>query len=247
MPTRATSESAGLDLYSAQSINIPPKSRQLIATDLAIKPPPGTYAQIMPRSGLSLKYQIDTKAGVIDRDYRGNVMILLENSADEPFQVTQGDRIAQLILYEIATPAVTPVTNLDNTARGSSGFGSSGVSTIIRQGETSAAPPPTLDAVNTTQPSTATDIASAIFDAESIKPYDIHLSSDPFEKRLPINIVIKGDHPTLGMQFRSCTVRNRLQLANMALSTPGSRLPKWKSTSSLSMTTLFSPKMRLLK
>lgn len=81
----------------------------------------------MPRSGLALKYQIDTCASVIDRDYRGNVMVLLDNKSQNPFEVKSGDCIAQMILFQISNPPVIPVNSLDNTTRGTNGFGSTGI------------------------------------------------------------------------------------------------------------------------
>lgn len=80
-----------------------------------------------PRSGLTLKNGLDVGAGVIDEDYRGNVGVILFNHSDTEFTVKAGDRIAQLILERIVTPAVEEVEDLDATDRGSGGFGSTGV------------------------------------------------------------------------------------------------------------------------
>lgn len=80
-----------------------------------------------PRSGLALKHAIDVGAGVIDADYRGPVGVILFNHFDVDFEVKVGDRIAQLILEKIVTPAVLEVEDLDSTTRGEGGFGSTGV------------------------------------------------------------------------------------------------------------------------
>ena len=92
MPERTSKEAAGLDLHSAVKTIIKPGERKLIPTDLAMRFPKGTYGRIASRSGLALKASIDTKAGIIDRDYRGNIQILLKNdSKDQTFQILQGD------------------------------------------------------------------------------------------------------------------------------------------------------------
>ena len=89
--------------------------------------PTGLYARIAPRSGLALKRFIDVGAGVVDGDYRGEVGVILFNHGDQDFKVKMGDRIAQLILEKIDTPPVEEVQGLDDTVRGSGGFGSTGM------------------------------------------------------------------------------------------------------------------------
>ena len=96
-------------------------------TGLAISFSAGLYARIAPRLGLALKRFIDVGAGVVDADYRGEVGVVLFNHGDQDFQVKMGDRIAQLILEKIDTPPVKEVHDLDDTVRGSGGFGSTGV------------------------------------------------------------------------------------------------------------------------
>ena len=97
-------------------------------TDLSIAIPKDTYARIAPRSGLAWKHFIDVGAGVVDYDYRGNVGVILFNHSDVDFEIKHGDRVAQLILERITTPEVLEVEDLDDTARGAGGFGSTGVS-----------------------------------------------------------------------------------------------------------------------
>ena len=94
IPTRRTSEAAGYDLYNSEDIKVPPRTRILVSTNIAIQVPPDTYGRIAPRSGLSVKNCIDIGAGVIDKDYRGQIKILLINYYDTEFLVQQGDRIA---------------------------------------------------------------------------------------------------------------------------------------------------------
>ena len=126
-PSRATAGSAGYDLYSPISTTIGAQDKQLIPLDIVVALPDGTYGRIAPRSGLAHRYFIDVGAGVIDQDYRGNVSVLLFNFSSTPYHVNKGDRIAQMILEQICTPDVEDVSILDNTARGSGGFMSTGL------------------------------------------------------------------------------------------------------------------------
>ncbi|GAA6029566.1 hypothetical protein JCM8097_000941 [Rhodosporidiobolus ruineniae] len=126
LPHRGSALAAGYDLSSAEDKVIPAQGKALISTGLAIAVPEGTYGRVAPRSGLASKHMIDTGAGVIDADYRGEVKVLLFNHAKEDFQINTGDRIAQLILERIATPDVQEVESLSETVRGAGGFGSTG-------------------------------------------------------------------------------------------------------------------------
>lgn len=129
LPTKFTPDAAGFDLYSAMDCIILSHEQKLIQTDLAIKVPEGTYGRIAPRSGLAFKYNIHVGAGVIDKDYCGNVGVILFNLGKEPFVIKKGDRIAQLICEKCAYPMLVEINNLtSNTSmRGQNGFGSSGI------------------------------------------------------------------------------------------------------------------------
>lgn len=105
---------------------VPARGKALINLQISISVPAGTYGRIAPRSGLASKHSIDTGAGVIDADYRGVVHVLLFNLSETDFQIEEGDRVAQLILERIVTPAVMEVDSLEGTVRGSGGFGSTG-------------------------------------------------------------------------------------------------------------------------
>ncbi|KTW32055.1 deoxyuridine 5'-triphosphate nucleotidohydrolase [Pneumocystis jirovecii RU7] len=125
-PKRGSLYAAGYDIYSSCDTVVPAHGKALVDTDIAIAVPSGTYGRIAPRSGLALKASISTGAGVIDADYRGQVKVLLFNHGNEDFQIKYGDRIAQLILEKICTPEVAVVEYLEETSRGSGGFGSTG-------------------------------------------------------------------------------------------------------------------------
>ncbi|KZF25910.1 dUTP diphosphatase [Xylona heveae TC161] len=127
-PTRGSAFAAGYDLYSAHKTIIPARGKALVDTALAIAVPAGTYGRIAPRSGLAAKHFIDTGAGVIDADYRGEVKVLLFNHSDKDFEIAEGDRVAQLVLERIYTPEVVEVEQLEESVRGAGGFGSTGSS-----------------------------------------------------------------------------------------------------------------------
>ena len=124
---------AGFDLASAYDVTVPAQGKAIVKTDLAIAIPPLTYARIAPRSGLAVKNFIDTGAGVVDYDYRGNVGVVLFNHGQDEFQVKRGARVAQLILERISMAAAVEVEELDSTERGVGGFGSTGVSEDVNK------------------------------------------------------------------------------------------------------------------
>lgn len=128
IPTRGSPLAAGYDVYSAENCKIEPNERALVALDISIACPIGTYARLAPRSGLTVKKGIHVGAGVVDADYRGPVKVALFNLGKETFEIKQGDRIAQLILEQIAMADIEEVTELTETVRGAGGFGSTGVS-----------------------------------------------------------------------------------------------------------------------
>jgi dUTP pyrophosphatase len=136
LPTYATVQSAGLDLMAAVSadITLAPGTRQLIPTGLAIALPAGFEAQVRPRSGLALKHGITVlnSPGTIDADYRGEVQVLLINHGQAPFVVKRGDRIAQMVVAPVTQIAWTIVEQLDQTERGSGGYGSTGIAAVAQ-------------------------------------------------------------------------------------------------------------------
>ncbi|XP_042220052.1 LOW QUALITY PROTEIN: deoxyuridine 5'-triphosphate nucleotidohydrolase, mitochondrial-like [Homarus americanus] len=110
-------------IFSAYNIVIPGQGKAPIKTDIQVELPEDCYGRVAPRSGLSWKNHIDIGAGVIDRDYRGNVGVVLFNHAKTDFEVKKGDRVAQLICEKIVYPEVC---ELVDTERGADGFGSTG-------------------------------------------------------------------------------------------------------------------------
>ncbi|EGT54310.1 hypothetical protein CAEBREN_12068 [Caenorhabditis brenneri] len=125
-PTYGSDLAAGADLYSCETATVPAKGKWLVSTGIHMKLPYGYYGRVAPRSGLAAKHFIDVGAGVIDSDYRGEVKVLLFNFGDADFEVKKGDRIAQLILEQIAHCRYEQVDSLEDTERGAGGFGSTG-------------------------------------------------------------------------------------------------------------------------
>jgi dUTP pyrophosphatase len=130
LPSRRTTGSAGFDLASAEpDFVLAPGERRLVATGLAIELPLGMEGQVRPRSGLALRYGITmpNAPGTVDSDYRGELRVILQNGGTEPVTILRGDRIAQLVLARYETPELVDATELQETARGAGGFGSTGV------------------------------------------------------------------------------------------------------------------------
>ena len=134
LPTYATEGSAGMDLLAAveSDVSIKPAETVLVPTGISVQLPEGFEAQVRPRSGLAIKYQIGilNSPGTIDSDYRGEVKIVLTNFGKQPFVVRRGDRIAQMVIHRYARVEWEEVESLDETARGGGGFGHTGVSSF---------------------------------------------------------------------------------------------------------------------
>ncbi|CAN5144372.1 dUTP diphosphatase [soil metagenome] len=132
LPVAKTSGSAGIDLCAAVAapLSIAPGGRALVPTGFALGLPDGYEGQLRPRSGLALQHGITVlnAPGTVDADYRGEVQVLLINHGDAPFTITRGMRIAQLVVAAVAPVVLVEVGELDETGRGSGGFGSTGVS-----------------------------------------------------------------------------------------------------------------------
>ncbi|MGF7171598.1 dUTP pyrophosphatase [Sphingobium xanthum] len=131
LPAYATSGAAGMDVVSAEDIILPSMGRHAVATGLALAIPEGYEVQVRPRSGLALKHGISlpNTPGTIDSDYRGELKIILINLGTDAFEIKRGDRVAQLVVAPVQIGRMVEVAELDETARGAGGFGSTGVRT----------------------------------------------------------------------------------------------------------------------
>jgi len=129
LPTRAYAADAGLDLYALEHTTLAPGERAVVRTGIAIELQDGQAGLVLPRSGLAARHGIAlvNAPGLIDSGYRGEVQVLLLNTdRSSPFTIAAGDRIAQLVLVRVQTPAVVEVDALATSERGEGGFGSSG-------------------------------------------------------------------------------------------------------------------------
>ena len=132
LPAYQSALAAGLDLIAAvpadRAFSLAPGARALIPTGIAVALPPGTEAQVRPRSGLAVRHGLTVlnAPGTIDADYRGEIQVLLVNLGGEAVAITRGMRIAQLVVATVARAQLREVESLDETTRGTGGFGSTG-------------------------------------------------------------------------------------------------------------------------
>jgi dUTP pyrophosphatase len=129
LPTRAYAADAGFDLYALEGRSVGPGDRASIGTGIALEIPEGHAGLVLPRSGLAARYGIAlvNAPGLIDAGYRGEIRVLLLNTdRTRTFEVAPGDRIAQLVIVPVETPAIVEVDALAVSERGAAGFGSSG-------------------------------------------------------------------------------------------------------------------------
>jgi dUTP pyrophosphatase len=128
LPAYATPGAAGLDVVAAEDVDLLPGQRHAVATGFKVAIPHGFEIQVRPRSGLAFKHglSVPNAPGTIDSDYRGELKVLLINHGDEPFAIRRGERIAQLVPAAVTLAAFDEVDDLDATARGHGGFGSTG-------------------------------------------------------------------------------------------------------------------------
>ena len=128
VPTRGSEEAAGYDLYSIDEVSIKPGETKPIHTGISIALPKNTFGGIYARSGMAINRGLRPAncVGVIDSDYRGEIIVALHNDSDEMQNIHVGDRIAQLIIQEYMTVKMTVAEDLNETKRGEGGFGSTG-------------------------------------------------------------------------------------------------------------------------
>ena len=134
LPALASAGAAGMDVVAAESLTLAPGARAAVATGFALAIPEGYEVQVRPRSGLALKHGVTclNTPGTIDQDYRGEVKVILANLGQEPFEVRRGERIAQLVPAPVQRAELEEVETLDETARGTGGFGSTGSGAVAR-------------------------------------------------------------------------------------------------------------------
>ena len=129
VPNYAHPGDAGLDLYANEAAELAPGASHRVKTGVAIQLPPGTEAQVRPRSGLAAKHAVTVlnTPGTIDEGYRGEVCVILVNHGTQPFAIEKGMKIAQMVIKPVITVDVEETDELSDTSRGEGGFGSTGV------------------------------------------------------------------------------------------------------------------------
>ena len=113
----------GYDLFTPINFLIQPKEQRTVFVDVAVTPPEGYYTQLMSKSGLTVLYELEVKAGVIDPNFTGNIGVILKNNSDQPIGCVAGEQIARLLFIKVATPTLVQVTSLAKTEWGEYGFG----------------------------------------------------------------------------------------------------------------------------
>ena len=129
LPSYAHPGDAGMDVRSVEELVVEPGGRKLVRTGLVMMLPPGYEAQVRPRSGLALKNGVTVlnTPGTIDEGYRGEVGVILANLGAEPFRVEKGAKVAQIVIAPCTRAEIVETAEIDETARGTGGFGSTGV------------------------------------------------------------------------------------------------------------------------
>jgi dUTP pyrophosphatase len=126
LPAYGSDHAVGLDVVAAESLTLAPGARHAVATGIAVAIPHGYEIQVRSRSGTAVRNGITCLTGTIDSDYRGELKVVLVNLGAEPFEIARGERIAQLVPAPVLRAAFAEVDELDETARGIGGFGSTG-------------------------------------------------------------------------------------------------------------------------
>ncbi len=126
LPAYSSDGAAGADLVASEGVTLAPGGRAAVPTGVHLQLPPGHVGLVWPRSGLAVRHGIDTLAGVIDSDYRGEVRVVLVNHGGTDFEIKPGDRVAQLLVQPVERATFARAESLGASERGQNGFGSTG-------------------------------------------------------------------------------------------------------------------------
>ena len=210
---RATLTSARLDLYCPNKVVVEPHSTTLVATDIAIEPMPGTYAQVST-TGSFTQQGISTLGGVIDPNYRGNITIVLYNPTKIPFYIEQNTCFVHLIMKQIWTPSIQVVPSLNHTEYSVSDSGNTTTYTIDK---TSTNIMPSQPVLLDNFPILTSEAAATMSVEEN--PI-VTFTSNSFENGLLLTIVNTGGHPTRGLDVTFCEQLSRVKLIACNKGTP---------------------------
>lgn len=252
IPTQGTEESVGYDLFlDSDTISIAPNAVVLLSTGIAARPPKGSYLRVASRSSYALKRDLHVAGGVIDPDYTSEIMVIMKNMGQTEQKLTRGDKIAQLLCENVSTPTVVVVDAMNPTTR-QGGFGSTDISSTMPSRpiekllhdilENTSVPSPSPDNISVAPPTNSvvhtippdTPDSATILRLEDLHftfdmPYQLELSSSPFDNQTTRNISIWGTHPSLGFDLEDCPKFGFCKLKQCASSTPCARIPRWRS------------------
>ena len=242
IPQRATPDSIGYDVYSdAENTHIQPGKIAVISTGIAATPPPGTYLRVAPRSGLTVKNHLTTLAGVIDPDYTGNIGVVLYNFGEVPQIIKKGDKIAQLVLEQARKANIVQTDVIPTTERSTKGFGSSDSLPKQRfpnpmqdQHSTNPVTPNLVAELSSTSAAAAASVSMMNNICTDLNlsldlPYDIALTSNPFDTYSSRVINVTGQDDLLGLRLTNCPNYSLPKLMRCEKSTPAARLQRWRS------------------
>ncbi len=214
VPKRGSDDAAGYDLtYPGEEYTLKAGETRVFPIDIAITCPPHSYARIAPRSGLTVKRNITSLAGVIDADYRGNVGVVLHNFGTTAQVIKSGTKVAQLIFEQISTPKFRKVKELNMTTRGGQGFGSTDIPNTIRTAIARA--PVHVDTTN----------MQLVFDM----PYDIEMSTEPYDYYTHRMVPTNDNNPYLGFDLTLCDTRGQVKVNHCTKGTAAAKLRNWRS------------------
>ena len=219
VPQQGSTNSAGYDLYSVTDCTIPPQSVGIIDTGIAAKFPPNVYGRVASRSGLALHNHVETKGGVIDPDYTGNIKIILHNFGHNDFIVKQSDRVAQLILEQYLSPQIKVTSKIEPTERNTKGFGSTGM------GKLPTTPSPHMISYEEDEIVSPTQI-NAARNTTSLNGASIDLIFTKPVNTTTITIPRTGSHQTLGLELKNDDCGPII--THCKRGTPAARIPNWR-------------------
>ena len=214
LPKKATEDAAAFDVYSTKEIHIKPGEQNFINTGLALEIPKGYHGELHVRSGLAAKHQARVEAGIIDSDYRGEVMIIMSNNGTEELHIDKQERVAQLLIVRDPTVTLNVAHNLGSTVRDSGKFGSTGRHIIGSKDHeaTTAAAASLMD--NT--------------ECDSESHHLVNLSANPFNDEQEIYMTSLGKHPTQGLVLQECPEwKDRIIITSCKAGTAGAKINNW--------------------
>ena len=214
LPKKGSAQAAGLDLYAKEDTTVKVGSQKVLETGIALEMEPGYHAQIAVRSSYATKYRARVEAGLIDSDYRGEILVIMSNNGSKDIHIKQGERMAQLCLVKDPSVTISVSHDLNATQRNTGKFGSTGITTITPSSFT---------------PTTAS--AAALSDTTTVSGHEhqqIELSTNPHYDTQDITMTTLGKHPTQGLILKECEeYKNRVIITSCKPGTAAAKIPQW--------------------